>query len=84
LIPDTVEEKEEMEDMLEKNDQVRTLKDLDGIKIDFSIYDDKLCVSSLEDEIFAIVFESGNIVRSMKFIFEILWKRGKRFGRKLK
>ncbi|MCK9379327.1 MAG: hypothetical protein M0P97_04265 [Candidatus Moranbacteria bacterium] len=45
--------------------------------MDFTIYDNKLAITSLEENPFIVVIESDELVRSMKPLFELAWEKGK-------
>ena len=55
----------------------RYLSDVSDFKMDFSIYGNKLAITSLENKPFAVVIESAGLVDSLKPIFEIAWSQGK-------
>lgn len=57
--------------------EVKCLGLLKDLKMDFSIYDNKLAITSLEDEPFIVVIESEEVVKSMMLIFEIAWRNAK-------
>ena len=59
------------------NQQVRILPNLKNINMDFTLFGNKLSITSLEDEPFIVVMESDELVKSMLPIFEIAWKMGK-------
>lgn len=64
------------EKFLAVNQEVRILPDLLDPDMDFTIYDNKLAITSLEENPFIIVIESEALVASMRPIFEILWEKG--------
>ncbi len=59
------------------NQKVRSLKELNDMKMDFTIFGNKLAITSLEDDPFIVVIESEELVKSMRPIFNIAWDRGK-------
>jgi HTH-type transcriptional regulator, sugar sensing transcriptional regulator len=61
----------------EADQKVRYLPEIKEFNMDFTIFKNKLAITSLEDEPFIVVIESEELVRSMKPIFEIAWKNGK-------
>lgn len=77
LIPDDEENIEIGKRFKKANQGVRTLSELKNIKMDFTIFGNKLAVTSLEDEPFIVVIESEELVNSMRPIFEIAWEKGK-------
>lgn len=44
------------------------------LTIDIFIFDDKVAINSLEGSMFALIIQSEQIARSMKLIFDFLWK----------
>lgn len=80
LIPDNPEEITQVKKAISTGHKVKALKELEGIKMDFTLFDNKVGISSLEDGIFIVIFESENIVKSMKFIFEVLWAKGRKIS----
>lgn len=56
---------------------VRILPQLKESFMDFTIYDNKLAITSLEENPFIVVIESEELVKSMKPLFEIAWIKGK-------
>jgi len=59
--------------------EVRYLVDVTDLKMDFAIYENKLAIVSLEENPFAVVIKSAELVNSLKIIFEIAWNQGKKF-----
>ena len=45
--------------------------------MDFAICDNKLIITSLEENSFLVVMESEKLVKSIQPIFEIAWNKGK-------
>lgn len=56
--------------------QVRYLPNIKNSAMDFSLWENKLAITSLEDEPFIVVIESESLVKSLLPIFEIAWKNG--------
>ena len=77
LIPDTSDEIELVKKSFKSSKNVRALKALRDLKIDFTLYDDKIGLSSLEEDLFIVVFESRNMVSSMKLFFDLAWMQGR-------
>lgn len=77
LIPDNQNEIEFGKKLFEVKQRVRTSKNLSEIKMDFTIYGDKLAITSLEEKPFMVVIQSQSLVNSILPIFEIAWKNGK-------
>ena len=77
LIADSPIEIELTKEFASANQKVRTLSDLRDSQMDFTIFDNKLAITSLAAEPFIVVIESEELVRSMKPIFEIAWGKGK-------
>ncbi len=57
--------------------KVRTLKALGESNMDFTIYDNKLALTSLEEKPFMVVIESETLAKSIQPLFEVAWKQGK-------
>jgi len=70
-------EKELAEKFLKINQKVRILPDLRNTSMDFTIFDNKLAITSLEDDPFIVVIESESLVNSIRPIFEIAWAKGR-------
>lgn len=77
LVPNEKYEKEIGEKLLKAGERVRVLDELRDIKMDFTIYANKLAITSLEENPFIVVIESEELVKSMKPLFEIAWNKGK-------
>lgn len=56
------------------NQQVKTLSKLKDVNMDFTIYDNKLAITSLEEKPFMVLIESESLVSSLKSLFEIIWQ----------
>lgn len=61
---------------------VRYLNDLNESNMDFTLFGNKLSISSLGADPFAVLIESQELVNSIKPIFEIAWRSGKESGKK--
>ncbi len=57
--------------------KVRKLAALRDLTMDFSIFDNKLVISSLGEDLFMVVIESEDIARSVRAIFEVVWGAAK-------
>lgn len=55
----------------------RYLPEIKNFNIDFSLYGNKLALTSLEEKPFIVVIESEELANSFRSIFEIVWKSGK-------
>ncbi|MDD5031552.1 MAG: helix-turn-helix domain-containing protein [Patescibacteria group bacterium] len=77
LVPETGEEIEIGKEFLKLGQKVRVLPELKGMNMDFAIYNNKLAITSLEDDPFIVIIESEELVKSMRPIFEIAWQKGK-------
>lgn len=74
MIPDSEKGKEVIRKIAElPMQEVRSLKELDGIKVDFSLFGNRLLITSFEENPFMVVAESESLVRSLRPIFEIAW-----------
>jgi len=73
------ENAEDMKLGKEFNKAEQKVKYLPGVKqlsMDFAVYDNKLAITSLEEEPFLVLIESESLVNSIRPIFEIAWKAG--------
>ncbi len=77
LIPDDPEEVKSGKLFKELNQKVKFLPGIKRFAMDFTIYDNKLAITSLEEEPFLVLIESEDLVNSMKPIFETAWQAGK-------
>lgn len=57
--------------------QVRYLPEIPSFNMDFSLSENKLAITSLEDEPFIVVIESEELVKSIRPLFEMAWDNGK-------
>ncbi|MFA5986558.1 MAG: helix-turn-helix domain-containing protein [Parcubacteria group bacterium] len=78
LISDSPFELKIAKEFLTIDQEVRTLPDLRDMQMDFTIYDNKLAITSLGEEPFIVLIESEELVQSMRPIFELVWGRGKK------
>ncbi len=79
LIPSDSKNKEIAEKFLRLpvEQEIRTLGKLNNSQMDFTLYENKLAITSLEDKPFIVVIESEELVKSMRPIFELAWNKGK-------
>lgn len=77
LVPDNSFELQAGKKLAENGQQARYLPGVKSFNMDFSLYENKLAITSLEDEPFIVVIESAELVKSIRPIFEIAWKQGK-------
>lgn len=62
-------------DFKQKGQRVRLIKE--DFNMDIALYDNKLAITSLEDEPFIVVIESEELSKSMLSLFEIIWNEAK-------
>ncbi|TSD02039.1 MAG: Transcriptional regulator, TrmB [Parcubacteria group bacterium Athens0714_25] len=77
LISDSPYEIELAKKFIQVNQRVKILPELKDSHMDFTIYDNKLAITSLEENPFIVVIESDELVRSMRPLFELAWEKGK-------
>jgi len=77
LIPDNPEEIKLAKGLKIVNQKVKFLPGIGKYDMDFTIYDNKLAITSLEEEPFMVLIESESLVNSIKPIFETAWESGK-------
>jgi sugar-specific transcriptional regulator TrmB len=56
------------------NQQIRILKDIKSIDFDIIFSQDKMIITSIKKEFFAVSLESKQLVETFKLLFEIIWK----------
>lgn len=77
LVPNSPFELDAIKKISITGQEVRYLPKIESFDMDFSLYDNKLAITSLEDEPFIVVIESESLVNSIRPIFEIAWEKGK-------
>lgn len=77
LVPDNSFELQAGKKLSENGQQARYLPGVNSFNMDFSLYENKLAITSLEDEPFIVVIKSEELVKSIRPFFEIAWKNGK-------
>ncbi len=78
LVPNSPFELDAIKKISITGQEVRYLPEVESFDMDFSLYDNKLALTSLEDEPFIVVIESESLVNSIRPIFEIAWGKGKK------
>lgn len=66
--------------MSNNNQRVRILSGLSDSQMDFSIFENKLAITSLGEDPFIVVIESKELVVSIRPLFELAWERGKKIN----
>lgn len=77
LIPDNPKDLEYVNEFTSIGQEVKTIPGVKEIKMDFSIYGDKIGITSFEEKPYIVVLQSKSLVESIMPIFEIAWKSGK-------
>lgn len=77
LIPDNPDELKYVAGFKKLNQKVKILPGVKRFSMDFTIFENKLTLTSLEEEPFMVLIESEELVNSMRPIFEIAWKAGR-------
>jgi sugar-specific transcriptional regulator TrmB len=77
LLSDSPHEIEYAKQLQSIGQKIRISSELKNIKMDFTLYGNKLALTSLEEKPFIVLIESEELVNSMKPIFEIAWRSGK-------
>ncbi|MBU2036855.1 hypothetical protein KJ866_01460 [Patescibacteria group bacterium] len=77
LIPNNPEEKQLCKEFTKIKQTVRFLPCVKEFNMDFTLYENKLALTSFEEEPFMVLIESEELVKSIRPIFEIAWKAGK-------
>ncbi len=78
LVPDHPRNIEIGREFLKIGQEYRISPELKDANMDFTIWNNKLAITSFEDEPFIVVIESEELVKSMLPIFEIAWERGRK------
>ncbi|OGG83084.1 hypothetical protein A3I46_01790 [Candidatus Kaiserbacteria bacterium RIFCSPLOWO2_02_FULL_54_13] len=74
IVPDDEGELPYARDYLKLNQQVRIWPALRGARMDFSLYGDKLAISSLGEKPFVVVVKSVDVVSALRPMFEVVWE----------
>lgn len=77
LIPNNPENIKIGEEFKSARQQIRVLNEIDNLDIDFTIFGNKLAITSLEETPFITVIESERVANSILSLFNILWKNSK-------
>lgn len=77
LVPNNKFDLEVMKKFSEIGQSARYLPEIKDFNMDFTIYGNKLAITSLEEEPFIVIIESESLVNSILPIFEIAWVQGK-------
>ncbi|PLX26777.1 hypothetical protein C0583_05775 [Candidatus Parcubacteria bacterium] len=77
LIPCNEAERPEIKGVIETDKPVRCMDGLNGLEINFVLYDNKFGLTSLGEDMYSVVFESEAIVSAINLIYELLWKQAK-------
>lgn len=74
IVPDNEDELELVRDFKKVNQRVRVWPALRGVKMDLSIYGNKIAITNLGEELFAVVIESEDIANALRPLFDAAWK----------
>lgn len=78
LIPENKEDIKLAKTFKDANKNVKYLPGIKQLDMDFVVYENNLAITSLGDNPFMVIMESEKLTASMKSIFELLWKMGKK------
>lgn len=78
LIPNTPEDIRLGKILQKYGQETRVIPDKQNLFMDFVLFDGKLAITSLSDQLFVVVIESEPLFKSMKIVFEMAWRQGKR------
>lgn len=84
LLTDTPADRQFAKAIIKANQQARLLPKGMEINIDFSIYGNKVALTSIGDPLFIVVIESQPLADSMTAIFQLLWLSRPPFDVKIK
>lgn len=74
IVPDNEDELELVQGFKKVGQRVRVWSALRGVKMDLSIYGNKIAVTNLGEELFAVVIESEDIANALRPLFDAAWK----------
>lgn len=77
LVPNNPFELEIAKKISDSGQQARYLPEVNSFNMDFSLCENKLAITSLEDEPFIVVIESEELAKSIRPLFEMAWENGK-------
>lgn len=77
LVPNNPDDIEIGKKFSKANQRVRIIESVENLQMDFTIFENKLAITSLADSPFVVVIESEDLINSMRPIFEIAWRSGK-------
>ncbi|MFA5994301.1 MAG: helix-turn-helix domain-containing protein [Parcubacteria group bacterium] len=77
LVPNNPFELQVAKQLSTHGQQARYLPKIPAFNMDFSLCENKLAITSLEDEPFIVVIESEELVKSIRPLFEMAWNNGK-------
>lgn len=78
LIPETNFNLEVGKKFLEVNQEVKSWSALNDSKMDFTLFENKLAITLLDEKPFIFVVESKELVSSMRPFFELAWEKGRK------
>lgn len=78
LISSDPEELKYVEKFTSIGQEVRVLPELKESKMDFSVYGNKLAITSFEDKPYIVVIESQGVVESLMPVLEAAWRSGEK------
>jgi len=82
IVPDNEADKKIASQIKNAAENVRYLPQIKEFDIDLIIYEDKLAINSLEEKPFMVIIQSQKLASSMKSIFNLIWKLGKKIETK--
>jgi hypothetical protein len=78
IVPNDKNEIHFAKSFIDIGQEVKTLSELENMKMDFAICNDLLVISSLGEKPFAVAIESKDVAESMKKIFSVVWGKSKK------
>lgn len=78
LVPNNPFELQAAKKLSASSQQARYLPKIPAFNMDFSLCENKLAITSFEDEPFIVVIESEDLVKSIRPLFEMAWENGKK------
>jgi HTH-type transcriptional regulator, sugar sensing transcriptional regulator len=76
LISNNQNEKEIAKIFMETGQEVRFLPETKNFNMDFTIFENKLAITSFKENPFMLLIESEVLIKSMMLFFELAWEKG--------
>lgn len=74
LVPNNPEDIAIGTEFKKANQKVKVLQNIKELKLDFTVFGNKLAITSFENNPFIVVMESEELAKSVRALFEIIWQ----------